>query len=269
MALAEKIVISQPWGGLGENLMYSTLPERFAALGVESYTSSRNALRNPEIGHLVWGLNPFVRGVSEDSPNAGSSKGISPLLANSPFIARIEAAHGLEPVSCYPKLYYRANKRADVEQAVLIDVSSVTVPHRRSGLAKYIDFVLSRYAYHRSSVLQVRFSKPVAANHNNHPLVFPPFTPRTLLEYCDAIVSCRAFITVHSGAQAMAVALRRDASTPTIHCYCTPAQFNVRDFIFPNVEYHIADRILTRGKYARSFLKRLPNSLKAYIDSRT
>ena len=45
MALPGKIVISQPWGGLGENLMYSTLPERFAAVGIPSYISRKNALR--------------------------------------------------------------------------------------------------------------------------------------------------------------------------------------------------------------------------------
>jgi hypothetical protein len=269
MALPEKLVISQPWGGLGENLMYSTLPERFASVGVPSYISSKNALRNPEIGHLVWDLNPFIRGVSDDEPNAGSSTAISPLLKDVSFVGRVEVAHGLEPVSCYPKLYYRPNPRPDVEHAILVDVGSVTVPHRRSGLDRYIEFVISSYAYDRHCVMQVRFSKTIAANLNDHPLPLAPFVPRSLLDYCDAIASCRAFITVHSGAQAMAIALRNEASTPTIHCYCTPTQYNKREFIFPNVEYHIADQVLAQGKHVRSLLKRIPRSLRAYIDSRT
>jgi hypothetical protein len=32
-----KIIISQPWGGLGDNLHFSTLPELFSKKGYEVY----------------------------------------------------------------------------------------------------------------------------------------------------------------------------------------------------------------------------------------
>ena len=44
-----KIIISQPWGGLGDNLHFSTLPELFSKKGHEVYISENNAVRNAEI----------------------------------------------------------------------------------------------------------------------------------------------------------------------------------------------------------------------------
>ena len=67
-----KKILYQPWGGLGDNLQYSTLPELYNTLGHEFYISSKNVYRNPEIYKLVWELNPYVKGISDEEYNVGS-----------------------------------------------------------------------------------------------------------------------------------------------------------------------------------------------------
>jgi hypothetical protein len=272
LRLPEKAVIHQPWGGLGDNLAFSTLPELFAARGIESFISTRNVLRNPEIHQLVWGHNPFIKGQSEEEPNAGGCAPFDELPKGIPFLERVELAHGLEPKSRYPKIYYRPNKRPELENAILMDLSSISMQHRRSDLAKYVSRVVSYHEYDRARILHVRFGKILAHNERHHDYEFDgfaTFAPETIFEYCDALASCKAFIAVHSGAQSLALALRGEATSPIIHCYCTPWQYNNRSFIVPNVDYHIAENIFVRRKIVRSILKRVHPAVRSYLDSRS
>ena len=49
-----KVILYQPWGGLGDNLQFSTLPKLYSEIGYEFYISDQNVYRNPEIKKLVW-----------------------------------------------------------------------------------------------------------------------------------------------------------------------------------------------------------------------
>ena len=55
-----KVIFGQPWGGLGDNLAYSNLPQLYSQAGKEFYISRFNYVRNKEIYDLVWKRNPFV-----------------------------------------------------------------------------------------------------------------------------------------------------------------------------------------------------------------
>ena len=59
------IVIEQPWGGLGDNLQFSTIPELAHSLGIKVFISNRNCYRNLDIKKLVWDMNPFISGFSD------------------------------------------------------------------------------------------------------------------------------------------------------------------------------------------------------------
>jgi hypothetical protein len=239
-AYGEAVVISQPWGGLGDNLQFSTLPERFAELGLPVFISDRNATRNREIHDLVWACNPYIRGVSPLPPNAGSCRGEAlaglPPLTN--FISRVEESHGLAPRNLLPKLYYAPASRPDVADLVLIDVRSTSVRSPASQLREYVSGTIRRFGYDPGQCRLVTFARPVA---RSDPAVgaFPRLGVASIFEYCDVIQACRALITVNSGSMSMAAALRRDAPRPVIHSFATDRQFNRRNFIYPNVEYYV------------------------------
>jgi hypothetical protein len=268
--LPKKLVIHQPWGGLGDNLQFSTLPELFAAHGVQSFISTSNAVRNPEIHQLVWGCNPFICGYSDEAPNAGACPPYHRISGGLPFLKQIEVAHGLAPQSEYPKVYYRPNKKPELAGAILMDLSSTSVLHPRSELCSYVNAVASYNHYDPADILQVHFDGRIADQYHIYGLEgFAHFLPKNIFDYCDALASCRAFITVHSGAQSLAVALRGDTPTPAIHCLCTPRQFNGRDYIFSGVDYRVAEKVIARHRHVRSILKRMPRTVRAYIDSKT
>ena len=68
----DDVLIGAWHGGLGDSLQFSTLPEEFyKQQGRETYVADGCSFRNKEIYDLVWGCNPYVKGVKEGERNAG------------------------------------------------------------------------------------------------------------------------------------------------------------------------------------------------------
>lgn len=235
-------------GGLGDNLLFSTLPELFAGRGIATYLHAGNVYRNPEIYDLVWGRNPFVRGTSSGEPTAGSaayaeaSRGWGDGLG---AIARIERAHGFPGTGLWPALYYRPEpaKAERFRGRVLIDLSSTSTPFDYPGLAaQYLNFVCQRFGYRIGECLAVQFARSVSLRPMSiSGLEIAPIND--IYEYCDALAAALALITVESGAQILASAIRRDRPTPRIHALFSAKGFNDRVFIMPNVDYFVTGHV--------------------------
>ncbi len=237
-------ILFQPWGGLGDNLQFSTLPERFAERGERFLISERNAVRNPEIHELVWGCNPFVAGRSAEEPTAGLPKleRLNSISWHHSFIERIEMAHGLEPRHSHPRIHYQPQRDPSLADAVLIDVGSTTTTYAPAVVHDYVSRMLQRYGRRLEDVRQVTFSGSVR-QHDGARYTVAPLTIPSIFRYCDALASCKAFITVWSGAHALAAAIRggegKAGAGPDIHCLITANGFNSRIHQFPGVDYHI------------------------------
>jgi len=139
----DRIVLAQPFGGLGDNLLYSTLPERFAALGKTVYIARKNVVRGQSAFDLVWGANPYVSGMIDEAPNAGdccysayATHGEGPRVKN--IISRIEAAHGLEPLHTIPKVYYQPTLIEDLRDKIIVDVTSNSIGFGGETVISYL-----------------------------------------------------------------------------------------------------------------------------------
>ena len=237
------VVLSQPWGGLGDNLALSTLPELYARKGIASYLSADNATRNNEIRDIAWADHPFIQGTLNAPANAGSITYEQQLPAISlvqPFMQRIEAAHALEPRNAYPEVFRKPHYQVELSGKILIDLGSVSVTGGSEKLTRYIQHVLSAYKYRMEDLLQVRFSN-YQSQHSVYFSNIALLNIASLHAYHDALYSAYGLITVHSGAQSLAVATRtsRGCQLQRIHCFATPYQFNSRIYIFDDVEYFI------------------------------
>ncbi len=237
------VVLSQPWGGLGDNLALSTLPELYARNGVRTYLNTDNATRNDEIRNLVWSDNPFVLGTVNSAANGGSvtyEAGLPAVSLAEPYISRIEKAHKLQARNSYPEIFRIPNYLGHLTGKILIDLGSISVTGGPEKLTRYVQHVLTAYHYRMEDVLQVRFtnySTPHAVYFSNIPVI----DVGSLKDYHDVLYSVAVLITVHSGAQSLAVATRSQAGSKlrTIHCFANPYQFNTRMYIFDGVEYFV------------------------------
>ena len=95
-------IININFGGLGDHLQFSTLPEEFFKKfkkKVKIYIFENSSFRNKEIYDLVWKKNPFVIGMSKLKPNSGhleeikfpkNKKKISFKIGNLPTVLKVK-----------------------------------------------------------------------------------------------------------------------------------------------------------------------------------
>lgn len=237
------VVIYQHNAGLGDNLLYSTLPERFAARGQRVYVSDMNRTRNSEIHDLVWGMNPYVAGVSERPAAAGMAKMVGGVFeAHSHilnWLTRIEVLHGLEPVNDLPRIYYAPKPHPALAGRVLVDVNSSTIKYPPDEMRQYVAAVMSRFHYRPDELTQLVFRRPDVSQSNGALPGVATHEITNIFELCDALFSARAFITVHSGANTLAAAIKQNAAAPAIHCAVDANHFNQKCYIWRNIDYMI------------------------------
>jgi len=208
-----KIIISQPWGGLGDNLQFSTLPKLYAELGCDVYISKMNTYRNPEIYDLVWKLNPYIKGETDEPPNAGACRPLQ--FVTDQFITNIERSHGLmHGTTIYPVIYYTPTTLPEYQNTVIYDITSISSSY--SDIHIYVTFTQLFAKYPTCDKKKVTFAS--IANRETPDFQTDHIIIKDIYHYCDIIFSCRAYISLLSGGSVLASALKQNNPTPDIHC---------------------------------------------------
>jgi hypothetical protein len=243
-------IICQPWGGLGDNLQYSTLPELFNKNGYDVYISTNNKVRNPEIFDLVWGLNPYVKGISDHPINAGECKNdYWPSEEQNEYsMHRIEISHGFLKTNFFPKIYYNPQIIPELNNDILIDLTGSSQVY---ALHKYIEYIeyFTPLLNQTKNIKIITFEKikpsPIFEDVYNYLKSkisnIEYLKVNSLINYCDIIKSCDMIIIVNSGINSLASAIKQNDSKPNILCYnpwshYTPQQIK-GCYNYKNVDY--------------------------------
>jgi hypothetical protein len=250
MTSSKSVIICQQWGGLGDNLQYSTLPELFSKNGYDVYIHSNNASRDTEINDLVWGTNPYIKGISNQEPNAGECKNIywPPDEQNEFFIHRIEISHGFEKTNFYPKIYYTPKYLTEYNNYILIDLTGTSQVFELNKYIEYIDYFTPLIDTNKNIKIITRENfqvKPIFIDVYNYLKIKIPnieyLKVNTLIDYCDVIKSCDTFIVCNSGISSLSSAIKQDESKPNILCYYFFSHYSKELMkgchFFKNIEY--------------------------------
>lgn len=245
--MSEPLIISAHAGGLGDNLLYSTLPEVFARKGRRIFIGNEPPTRNPETLELVWRHNPFVEGILPIQGEFGAKvfRG-NELIAEakkwkSPIQA-VEALHGVKiPHNLYPRIYYKAKWRPEFRTRVLVDPTSISQDCPSAIFDEYVQWVCRWHGYVDSDLLLIR-SRYHGQNGRASCAGIEEYAVSTLFEYADLIYSARAIICAESGAQVFASAIKGHHDYPIVHGIHTTMSYNDRIFIFPNVNVVVTGR---------------------------
>lgn len=118
-----KVIFSQPWGGLGDNLACTNLPELFYKSEVAFYISRLNYTRNKDIHELCWGHNEFVKKLKKTIPNIGfktfEESGYKVFDQKYNSVQNTNVTHGFDPGYGYPtiklpsNIKYKSNEHFD------------------------------------------------------------------------------------------------------------------------------------------------------------
>ena len=234
-------------GGLGDWLIYSTLPERFTREGYDVYVDADNVARNPEIQDLVFARNPYVKGTSDKKPNAGyTMQGQFYDTANRFPLGSIEAmerAHGLPPpYSLAPRIYYQPQPyHVNLSEAVLMDLGAVSSQIGTQGIADHWTKMNDRFPGRQ--FYMVTFKDGIVPT--KLPIDGPSIRMNSIYEYVDALASCYAWVGSEAGGQALAAAVRGEHDVydldvkPAVISVISPMTYNSRGYTFRGVDYRI------------------------------
>lgn len=244
-----KIIIKQPWGGLGDNLQFSTIPEMaYRQFGTKCvWVSNHNVYRNSEIKKLVWELNPYIAGFTDED----SSLPEYHINGRLEHIEAVEKGFGLQPCSKYPKIYYDSNEENKhlYFNKVFIDLTSSkdNILSRDFTIKNNINSFLKKMKDENIPINIVVFENIKNTNtfKENRYVDYDMFLKnvsyfniKNIFEYCDMIKFCRMFVSF-SGGQALASAIKCNNDSPEIISFNRKQAYRNKMYIFKNVKYII------------------------------
>jgi hypothetical protein len=213
--MSKDIIIYQPWGGLGDNLAFSTLPKLYSELGYNVYISNKNVYRNPEIYDLVWKLNPYIKGISDLPPNAGSCKEVK-VFCEDESIKNVEIAHGLHngKANC-PEIYYTPNNIPDLNNTLVYDITSITAQYSDEFILSTFTSVFKKYPELKRKIVKFKSIKNRELSLFKDEII----EINNIFEYCDIISSCNVYVSLMSGGSVLASAVKKNNIYPIIYTF--------------------------------------------------
>ena len=234
------VILAAFHGGLGDNLQFSTLPEEFhKQQGRDTYIWSQASFRNQEIYDLVWGHNPYVKGIKDGDWSAGDTPDRHRVI-ESDCISNWEALHGLKPTNKYPKIYYEPEKISSFDNVILVDLSSISITYDEEKILKLYDAV--RKTHEGMVFLEVEFTNKIKGATIIEPDVTGVVEIESIFTYVDLMYSSFGVISLHSGQNHLAAAIKNDYN-PDLDVYCLMDEYEYQRqkdksiFVFDNVNY--------------------------------
>ena len=230
-------------GGLGDHLVHSTLPEELTRMGYDVFTSHSSLHRNLEIYELVWGSNPYVLGHVQHEPAVPLD---IELFAGHPHIQRIEMSYGVHRTgNLTPRLYRQHSIIPELSGKTLVHLQYITAVYDPDWLLARTRSLLGELGVDESDVLEVDMLPDINTFGANFRHQTPATTVRTghapypvsgIHHHCDVIASCARYITVHSGASALASAVGNRDTWVIMGDHQRQA-YEAGAFVFPNLNY--------------------------------
>ena len=212
--MREKKALYVNWGGLGDHLSFSTLPEIFTNLGYDFYINERSSFRSQEIYDLIWGTNPYVKGLTSINGNCGHlpNWGVEDTVEFDKTLSmhsNIEKIYGLTPSNNFPKLYYKPNNLKQYNDYVLIDLNAFSVadyPHDIKVILDYLDTLKDEKLV--CILPESSYGKTVVDLDNIGTI--EKIKTSNIFNYADLIYSCKKFVCLWSGGAHLAVSIKHN-----------------------------------------------------------
>jgi hypothetical protein len=200
----DEVTIQQPWGGLGDNLQFSMLPEICRENNIKCYISKKNTYRNQEIKDFVWGRNPFIDGENNKEYNFNNLNLQIHKVYN--VVEAIQYDYGFEKVCHYPKIYYTPNDIKDLNNKTLIDLSAFSIgkEYDQDKLRQ----IIKNFNLDPDNTLSIDLPNVKYGTFYKPSKKFKKITITSLSNYADVIFSSKRFITLYSGQACLASTIK-------------------------------------------------------------
>lgn len=201
---ADELVLQPRFSGLGDHLFYSRVPELVKRLNIfkKVYISNHASYRFDGIRQLVWDINPFIDGYTDQTGWAHS--GLRPMDGN--FVdGMLDIFSGASEFSLgeSPVVYYKPHHLPKYNSKVIVDLRSFS--NRDTPYSNCIKGFLSRYDKRDIAIFSSNGDEKFYHDYERLD------TETTLMEYCDIIHSALRFHCLYSGGNSLAPAIGKRA----------------------------------------------------------
>jgi len=219
-------------GGCGDSLQLSTLPKEFAKQGHEVWISKKTPFRNKEIYDLVWGMNPYVSGITNEEANCGEIPETTYVNTEGAFIKNWEKLNGITPSNDYPEIYYHP-KTTDWKGGI-VELSSLSLKYNHSKVLNSVYKIMDGDFDNFKQIVSTNQTGRIVSSDIGR------ITVRNIYELCNYIANCSVFISLSSGPHMLAGALKHIWKGEQ-HCVLPTVEYDTMTsrklFILPNVKY--------------------------------
>jgi hypothetical protein len=209
----KKLVIQVACGGLGDHLIYSSLPELLLKQkGIKTFISNESVFHSAAIRDFIWGLNPYVdftneKGWFKDKTAENKFPSIDGYFQN------LFGLHG----DGLPKVYYTANLVEQLKGKIIVDPSC-------GGAGKANGYFEPDFYKRFIEYLKSHVSEFVLITHKHsgtkndlQELIRKEFKPEcfsvsTIEELSDVLCSAEQRYLLHSGSASLAAALKLESN---------------------------------------------------------
>jgi len=236
----DDVILAAFHGGLGDNLQFSTLPEEFhKQQGRDTYISSQASFRNQEIYDLIWGCNPYIKGIKEGDWSAGDTPDRHRVIESN-CISNWEALHGLKPTNKYPKIYYEPKKVDAFHNVILVDLSSISITYDSEQILELYNTI--KKTHDGMVFLGVEFTNKIKDATIIEPDVTGIVEIESIFTYVDLIYSSFGMVSLHSGQNHLASAIKNQYNNDLkVYCLMDDVEYQRQKkkgiFVFDNVTY--------------------------------
>jgi len=195
--------IYQPWGGLGDNLAHSTIPELCYNNNIECFLSEHNMYRNKNIYEFLWETNPFLQKNKSSEKNMNWFEVFPKFTTKeSNVIESVEKSYDFSATNHYPEIYYNPKKLSEFSDKIIVDCKSIT-----SNWDYIIPNIYEKIKDYKSSVLVV--TNNFTSHKENKCLdEFETIFIDDLFYYTDILNSVNQIYSVTSGISVLAPAIK-------------------------------------------------------------
>ena len=238
--IKKRVVLSQPWGGLGDNLGFSNLPRLYSEQNVKFHISFLNHSRTKEISNIVWKTNPYVENFKLLLPNIGYEKvhesGYIPLSDEFNVIQNINKLHGFDPGNGYPEIYLnKIDKQFTNEKnSLVVDLNAFSLFNQDIYQLNFINDIISEYSKKDAEFLVF----PELYQKNILPENIRILSIESIEMLISVLINTDTFVCLNSGSHSLAAALKNKYSFPKkIICYYPKKNKKNGDYLYDNVDY--------------------------------
>ena len=198
----DTLILEIQKGGLGDHLFYSHIPRIAKESGKydKVFISNRSLFRHADNKKLVWEINPYVDGFTDEK---GIYHSTETIYGNENLLDRLMLLYGLDDGQRFhePELYYQPELKPELSDAVIYD------PNYISYTGDIANGQLIKNWFDEHAVIVGHQMKKL--NHRYLPVNGLDLIQTTSLsDFCSLLVSCKRMYCLNTGTATIAAALK-------------------------------------------------------------